>query len=107
MIKLFQKIYENLGNFKFFYLNGNLSSYPEFNNQLITKVNYEIISNPVDLFLYNGCSKRFYPHYGATSNKKNTNLYKNGKTKRANPLETRPIKIKKDFAILANRKRSK
>ena len=65
----------------------------------------QVVSRDYECPCLNDSCKRFYPHYGATSNKRNTNLYKNGKTKRTNPIETKPIRIKKDLTFLANSKK--
>jgi len=61
----------------------------------------KIYNNP----FINQYQNRFYPRYGATPNRKSTNIYKNGKTKGANKIQTRTIRIKKDLVILISSKK--
>jgi len=73
--------------------NDNCFGFREFAQNQLVSGDYE---GPC----LNDSYKRFYLHYGATSKRKNTNLYKNGRTKRANPIETKSMKSKRDLVIL-------
>lgn len=85
-------------NIAYSVLNGNC-------NETFSKINpFNSDEKKANEFYQNPSEKRFYPCYGAGKRSRNTNLYKNGKTKGKNHRPTKLEREVKYSVILKNKK---